>query len=149
VVQSTAHANNQHYQEQYTDQANQDRPNPRPTYPPEPGCMVPHPRADGEEPEIATSMIGHGSNPNSYKVRKVRRACKQQTMVNIDNLKPWVAPDPTRRQDDPPPRATRFTVTPEYMSDMDKTDLDHYSSTNEDSNRKEEEFKPQKEAPTH
>jgi hypothetical protein len=32
VVHSMVHTNNQHYQEQYTNQANQDRLNPRPAY---------------------------------------------------------------------------------------------------------------------
>jgi hypothetical protein len=43
VVRSMAHANNQHYQEQYTNQANQDRPNPGPTYQPDQAvwCRIP------------------------------------------------------------------------------------------------------------
>jgi hypothetical protein len=37
-----------------------------------------------EEGEI----ISHGSNPNSYKVHKIKHARKGQTTVNIHDLKP-------------------------------------------------------------
>jgi hypothetical protein len=102
VIHTTAHHNNQHYREQYTDQANKDRMAPGPVY--QPGhavwCQIherignnPKQQPMWEEGEI----ISNGSNPNSYKVRKIARARKGQMTINIQDLQPC-----TPTPNDPP-----------------------------------------------
>jgi hypothetical protein len=63
-----------------------------------------------EEGEI----ISHGSNSNSYKVRKIGRARKGLTTFDIHDLKPRM-PTPEDLEH-PLLQATRFAPTPEPMS---------------------------------
>jgi hypothetical protein len=82
VVCSTAPANNQQHREQYTDQANQNWPNPGPTYQPDQTVWCRIHEQTGKTPKLQPQwkvgvIIGPGNNSNSYKVRKVGHMCKQ------------------------------------------------------------------------
>jgi hypothetical protein len=144
IVRSTAHANNQHYRQQYTDQANKDRQDPGPNF--QPGQEVwarIHERV-GKNPKLQPQweravIIGHGPNANSFKVRKIDRARKQFTTVNVNDLKPRLEDSSEQEDEVLEPRATRFAPTPLPLSDSDD---EEGSSEQEDESDSEDEPVP-------